>query len=291
MIDFETLKAIILTNNFTDEQLVELHHTVKIARNELVWQQRQYTPVKMNRIAAVLIGYSRLLGSFRSGCGVTLHQHFHRYFSTFAENVDYYVLSWIPVDFGSKQTVVPLFQNLWPNTLFYKLYDDQNLNFNTHHKTLKLTYLAKMASEEIRKVESRGRFVYDSVIETRLDNYMKHHNFRNVASLKENEIVAHAGHMGAKAPGRKWDSKIHSIDDFEMPGWYFRMDSPTYHNLSDRFAFFIDNYAQLFPEEHSNNIHKDMAYYFKENPQYTIANHDDFIAFCVCVTLDSMPPL
>lgn len=291
MLDLETVKAAILSNNFTDEQLVELHHCVKTARAELEWQKRQFTPVKANRIAVVLIGYSRLLGSIRPNNGVTLHQHFHRYFSSLATNVDYYILSWIPVDFKSEKTVVPLFELLWPNKLFYKLYDDQNLNFNTHNRTLKLTYLAKLASEEIRKVESRGRFVYDNVIETRLDNYMKYHNFRNIASLKENDMVAHAGHMGPKAPGRKWDSKIDSIDDFEMPGWYFRMDSPTYHNFSNRFDFFIGNYARLFPEEHLNNIHKDMAYYFKKNPQYTIHNSDDFIKFFVCVTLDSMPPV
>lgn len=291
MLDLETIKAAILSNDFTDEQLVELHHTVKTARAELEWQKRQFTPVKANRIAAVLIGYSRLLGSICPNSGVTLHKHFHRYFSSIAENVDYYVLSWIPVDFKSEQTVVPLFEHLWPKLLFYKLYDDQNLNFNTHNRTLKLTYLAKLASEEIRKVESRGRFVYDYVIETRLDNYMKHHNCYNLQFLNENEIVAHAGHMGPKALGRKWSSQIDSIDDFEMPGWYFRMNSSTYNSFSNRFDFFIENYARLFPEEHSNNIHKDMAYYFKKYPQYTIHNSDDFIKFFVCVTLDSMPPL
>jgi len=290
MINFDTVKAAILSNYFTDEQLVELHHTVKTARDELEWQKRQFTPVKAHRIAVVLIGYSRLLGSIRPGDGVTLHQHLHRYFSTIAENVDYYVLSWIPVDFQSKKTVVPLFEILFPNKLFYKLYDDQNLNFNTYNRTLKLTYLAKLASEEIRKVESRGRFVYDNVIETRLDNYMKHHNFRNIASLKENDMVAHAGHMGPKAPGRKWDSKIDSIDDFEMPGWYFRMNSSTYSNFSNRFDFFMENYSKLFPEEYSANIHKDMAYYFKKYPQYTIHDSDDFIKFFVCVTMDQMPP-
>jgi len=290
MINFDTVKAAILSNNFTDEQLVELHHCVKNARTEFEWQKRRFTPVKANRIAVVLIGYSRLLGSIRPGDGVTLHQHFHRYFSTIAENVDYYVLSWIPVDFKSEQTVVPLFEVLWPNRLFYKLYDDQNLQFNTYNKTLKLTYLAKLAAEEIRKVEARGRFTYPYVIETRLDNYMKFHNSYNLQFLNDNEMVTSAGPMGDKAPGRKWNSQIDSIDDFEMPGWYFRMNSSTYSNFSNRFDFFMENHSQLFPKPNSANIHKDMAYYFKKYPQYTIHNSDDYIKYFFCVTMDQMPP-
>src|SRR6056300_255213 len=211
MIDFDTVKSAILTSNFTEEQLIELHHAIKTSRVELAWQERNFVPEKVDRIAAVLIGYSRLLGTNETRNKVNLHKHFHKYFTSIAKNVDYYILSWIPNDFQSETKTVPLFETLWPNKLFFKLYDDSDLDFNTYNKTLKLTYLAKLADVEIQKAETRGNFTYDYVIETRLDNYISFHNFSNIKSLEENEIISHAGHMGAKAPGRKWDSEMDSI--------------------------------------------------------------------------------
>src|SRR6056300_994111 len=81
MLDLETIKAAILSHNFTDDQLIELRDAVKTARfdlenifsnnqsvqsgmalPELELQKSKFTPKKFNRIAAVLIGHSRRLG-------------------------------------------------------------------------------------------------------------------------------------------------------------------------------------------------------------------------------------
>jgi len=284
MIDLETLKAAILTNNFTDEQLVELYQSVKTARINLRKGIVIYVPPKFDRIAVVLIGHSRHLNSSNDS------QHkFIKLFNRMANQVDYYILSWINQDYNTEIKTSKRFKTSWPNKFFYKLYDEDNLDFNRDHKIMKLSWLAKQAAEQIKIVQDNLKFNYDYVIESRVDQLVEVDSFRKTdfTKLNNNEILANIHRKSNKS--EIWNPRFDSVETFEFDHWYFRMNPKTYLEFSDRFDFFYQKKINtmwagpILPKPHKKDearelgfdYHTGLAYYFLEKKfTFSHSNHD-----------------
>jgi hypothetical protein len=186
---------------------------------------------KLDRIAVVVIGYSKYLGSDELREKSNLHKHYHNFFNSFAKTVDYYILSWQPVECESKVPTSNLYKLLWPNLNYYNLFDDTDF-YNTN-ETVKLSFLAKMASEQIKKTQ----IDYDYVIELTSDLFITRDNSIPIWKLYDNEIVV----SGADFNGKKWDSIFDRSGEFNLNHWYFRMNLKTYFSFSERYDFFINN--------------------------------------------------
>jgi len=299
MLDLETIKAAILSNNFTDDQLIELRDAVKtardelqnfynnqssqlgmavkIARTELELQKPKFIPKKFNRIAAVLIGHSRRLGDpvTRNGS----ESKFFKLFNRMSEQVDYYILSWINRDYNTEIKTSSSFEFIWPNKLFYQLYDEDNLDYPRNHKIMKLSWLAKQAAKQIKIVQDSQQFNYDYVVECRVDQLVDVRSTRKTDFIKldNNEILSPIQNTAVNKR-KNWNPALDSIETFGFDHWYFRMNPRTYFEFSDRFDFFYQKNLDRMcagpvlprPREKKEagkigfHYHTGLAYYFLE---------------------------
>ena len=276
MLDLETVKAAILSHNFTDDQLIELRDAVKTARAELVeleWQKPQLPATKFNRIAAVLIGHSRHLNDNKS------HYKFLKFFRRMSKQVDYYILSWINRDHNTEIKTSSNFEFFWPNKLFYQLYDEDNLDYPRNHKIMKLSWLAKQAAKQIKIVQDSQQFNYDYVVESRLDQLVDVRTTckTDFIKLDNNEILSPIQNTAVNKR-KNWNPALDSIETFGFDHWYFRMNPRTYFEFSDRFDFFYQKNLDRMcagpvlprPREKKEagkigfHYHTGLAYYFLE---------------------------
>lgn len=227
-----------------------------------------------NRIAVVLIGHSRLLGEDIFRNQYQLHKRFIDSFNKMSHQVDYYILSWKNIDYNSKTPTSKTFEILWPNRCFYKLYDENTLDFNKGNKIMKLCWLAKKAAEQIKIVQDNQNFNYDYVIESRLDQYIIMNDKNIYIELKDNELLADV--QKGPIPNTKtvykqknWNPNLDSVETFAFSNWYFRMNPKTYFEFSNRFDFFWQKTPQI-----GFRYHRDLAYYFLKNKKFVFAPHN-----------------
>ena len=206
-----------------------------------------------------------------------------------SDKVDYFLITWNRIDFYSNKRInhPQVYFGAWLKKLI--VLSDSDVDINPLDKTLKLAYLAKLGTTEKIKVEKEEGFVYDYVIETRPDLYFNSKWDFKYSELTDNQIIMQGGKLfntgiitETNQP-RKWDSEIDSIDEFSSGDWYWRMNSITYDNFSNRYDFLksIDRNITI-------NFHKQLAPYFANHPQFKIQLDGDWDNFWPCWPADKI---
>jgi hypothetical protein len=219
-------------------------------------------PYRFKRIAVLLVGHYRTFLLCRANM-----MHF---FSSMAEQVDYYFVTWKKSDF-----VTPTFQrspdtkelriadiSIYFGTLLkgLEIVDEQTVSdFTTPQinnsearglwRHLHLSYLAKKAQQLKKDYEIANNFVYDQVIETRPDFYYTYPTNR-FYPCKDNEFIL-------------MKSGIDKIDGWGWGDGYIRTTSSTNDFLSNRHDFFLEC-AQTLDSMNTDwmfNYHKTMNAY------------------------------
>lgn len=238
--------------------------------------------MKFKRIAVVLIGYLRTFPF--------LNKHYHAYFHSMADQVDYILITWNRPNINSDGIIDYGVSTYFKNNLKkLVILDPDNYNFNSEDRTLKLCFLAKKGAEEKTLIEKNENFTYDYVIETRPDLYFTHRTDLNFDQLIDNQIIALGGAKFDNG-SRKWDSESDNIDDFSLGDWYFRMNSKTYDLFSNRYEFYKNNNIDT-----TVDFHKELKYFFNATKILKIHPGEDWKEFlaigCLPDRLRSIPKL
>ena len=235
--------------------------------------------MKFKRIAVILIGHFRTFPY--------LNNHYHKFFHSMAEKVDYFVITWDRVDFYSAKRVkwTPNYFGSWLKKLI--VLSDSDVDINPLDRTLKLAYLAKLGTAEKIKVEKEEGFTYDYVIETRPDLYFSSKWDFNYSDLTDNQIIMqggmifNTGDITETNQPRKWNTDLDDISTFSSGDWYWRMNSITYDNFSNRYDF-----LNSINRDITTDFHMQLAPYFVNHPQFKIQIAGDWNDFWPCWPAD-----
>lgn len=273
----------------------ELQCSRKIQDIESQISSMENNPAKYNRIAVIFVGHYRTLK--------LCMPHHTWFFNQMAKNVDYYFVTWEMNDYPQsviiKNNLMPLvhyeadlrlnvFGSLLKGHQFVNELKFPNSDFkpcddnNGLWKTLRLTYLAKIAQQLKKEYEVKHNFTYDQVIETRPDLYFnpKTNNDRyRLTDCQDNYILT--DYCTVTQTEDRWDSSVNTIEQFQSGNWYWRMNSDTYDSYSNRYDFFA-NLLTNYPTEQLHkktleSFHTCMALYFLANRQFKFANGFDFL--------------
>lgn len=178
-----------------------------------------------NRLAVLIVGETR-----------TWHKaakYLFNFFNDRAEQVDYYFVTWgVSTDTGEKvpvtyEDVIAPFDENGVKLYDYKILEPIGKQRTTFYNQ---AWLAKVANILKRRTEQRENFIYDQVIETRPDVYLR----RQPAGIHPWEPCNDFEYEGGR-PVSGDDGQSNGF--LTMPDHYWRTNSYTNDIVANRFSF------------------------------------------------------